>query len=61
MSDILTTNQAFFISVLAMFGGCLAGGAHCILKSRCTKIKICGSECTRDVIPPDSHINLENV
>ncbi len=44
-----------------MFGGCLAGGAHCILKSRCTKIKICGSECTRDVIPPDSHINLENV
>jgi hypothetical protein len=61
MSEILSTNQAFFIAVLAMIGGCLAGGAHCILKSRCTRIKICGSECIRDVIPPDSQINLENV
>jgi len=61
MSEILSTNQAFFIAVLAMIGGCLAGGAHCILKSRCTKIKICGSECTRDVLPPNSEINLENI
>lgn len=62
MSDnILTNNQAFFISVLAMLGGCLAGAAHCILKSRCTKIKVCGGECVRNPLPPNVDVNLDSV
>ena len=49
MSDPMPS-EGLIITVLAMFGGCLAGAAACILKSRCTRIKCCGCECDRDVI-----------
>ena len=47
----LPISEGFLLSAGAMIITCVGGILTCILKSRCTKIKFCGIELERDVIP----------
>ena len=38
---------------MSCLGACLGVVLNFALKSRCTTIRACGTECTRDVLPPD--------
>lgn len=58
MSEFIQLNSAFILAAMGMVGGCLTGLATCILKSRCTKISVCGCNCERDVLPAKAVIAL---
>ena len=52
MSELPTWfNGTLILSLFAGFSTLCVGCLACILKSRCTKIKCCGFEVERDVIP----------
>lgn len=53
MNDFVQQNSAFLLSLCAMLGVCCAGVGACILKSRCSHIKCCGFEISRDVLPAE--------
>ena len=48
--DFVERNGTWILSVLAVVTSCFAGMLAYFLKSRCTTIKCCGTECTRDVL-----------
>ena len=51
MSEFVSENQAFLLTAAGVLFSALGGCGMCILKSRCTRIRCCGFEITRDVIP----------
>lgn len=67
----LPVTETFLITITTGVLGALSGLCVCMLKSRCTKIKCCGFEVDRDVIPardlsveatdPDPSQNLDGV
>lgn len=48
--DFIERNGAWVLSMLGVVLGCVSAILAYFLKSRCTKIKCCGAECTRDVL-----------
>jgi hypothetical protein len=54
----LPISEGFLLSAGAMLMGVAAGCLSCVLKSRCQKIKCCGIECERDVIPSQDLANV---
>ena len=53
--DFVERNGAWLLSVLGVLTACVSGILAYFLKSRCSHIKCCGVEITRDVL------NLERV
>ena len=51
MSEFVSENQAFLLTAAGVIVSALGGCGMCILKSRCTRIRCCGFEIVRDVIP----------
>ena len=53
--SLLSGSEVFMLIMagLSFLGACLGVILNFALKSRCTTIRCCGSECTRDVLPPD--------
>lgn len=62
MSELneLPVSEGFLLSAGAMLVGMIGGCLTCILRSRCSSIKCCGIELTREVIPP-SELNTVNI
>ena len=60
MSEFVSENQAFLLTAAGVFFSALGACGMCILKSRCTTIKCCGLEITRDVIPATQLGDLRN-
>ena len=54
----LPVTETFLITITTGILGALSGLCVCMLKSRCTKIKCCGFEVDRDVIPARD-VNVE--
>ena len=48
--DFIERNGTWLLTVLGVVSSCFAGLLVYALKSRCTRIKLCGAECDRDVI-----------
>lgn len=61
--DFVERNGAWLLSVFGVASACLSGLLVYFLKSRCSHIKCCGFECTRDVLDltvvPESALSLE--
>ena len=51
--DFIERNGTWLLSMIGVIGACAAGLCVYMIKSRCTKIKCCGSECERDVLALD--------
>jgi len=51
MSEFVSENQAFLLTAAGVIVSALGACGMCILKSRCTRIRCCGLEIIRDVIP----------
>ncbi len=58
MSEFVSENQAFLLTAAGVIVSALGACGMCILKSRCTRIRCCGLEIIRDVIPA-RELNLE--
>ena len=57
--DFIERNGTWVLSVLTLVSSCFAGLLVYALKSRCTRIKLCGCECDRQVIALDpSQVNV---
>ena len=50
MSEFVARNSAFLITMTGIVIGAMGMCLTCILRSRCSKIKVCGIECDREVI-----------
>lgn len=57
MSDLIVS-EGFMIAIFGGFSALIAGVLSCALKSRCTRIKCCGVECERNVIPASELNNV---
>jgi hypothetical protein len=51
ISEKFPLSESFIITIVGAFLGAISGILACILKSRCSNIKCCGIECTREPIP----------
>jgi len=51
--DFIERNGTWLLGVLGIFATCVGGMFTYFLKSRCTRIRLCGSECTRQPIALD--------
>mgnify|MGYP003651207681 CR=1 FL=1 len=47
----LLVSEGLILSVFGGIGALFAGILTCVLRSRCSRIKICCMECDREVIP----------
>jgi hypothetical protein len=55
-SNFILTMVGISVGAIATLIGAIS---KCMLKSRCTSIKCCGSECQRDVLSEDNEIYHE--
>ena len=51
--DFIERNGAWVLSMVGVLSACCSGLMVYMLKSRCTKIRLCGIECERDVLAMD--------
>jgi hypothetical protein len=51
--DFIERNGTWILSMIGVLGACMGGLCVYMIKSRCTKIKLCGMECERDVLALD--------
>lgn len=49
--DWVQRNGTWVLSMVGVLGACASGLLVYMIKSRCTRIRCCGIECERDVLP----------
>ena len=58
---VLPVSESFIIAVVGCITASLGLFLSCLLKSRCYRIRICGIECDRQVVPSEdlARVNIE--
>ena len=59
-SEFVTQNSGFLLTVLGLMGSCCAGFGVCILRSRCTRISLCGCAIERAVLSEGAVVRAPN-
>jgi len=57
MENNTAFSESFLLGVIAAFGGIITIVFASVRKSRCTSLRCCGMQCTRDVMSEQAVLN----